>query len=311
MKKVISLGLVLIMLLSLCACGGSKINAKSIVGSWISLYSGEKLTLNSDKSMSLGNNTGTWSLDGTYLTINYTYEKSGTIIEKYFDIVDENENKVLKSRKQAKFNGETSNISTSEYYQESVIENIRSAILKKAEDTVSTDILEVTVHSAVLSYSAVGAQTSTSDGRTTNISKACLPPSDNDYALYKANKGHSLLCVDFTLKNTDRDSLNTSDYIVSFSVNQNGNSSSVNGYDLNNANGSYGLNLSHMPISTNEQDFKTNDTGNIIMRAGETDRIKYVGIFGFDADLSAAFDLVVEIKSSDGNTEKFIYAFEV
>lgn len=65
-----------------------------------------------------------------------------------------------------------------------------------------------------------------------------------------------------------------------------------------------------MPISTNGKDFITNKTSNIIISAGETDRIKYVGIIGFDADLSGSFELVAEIKNSDGAGEKFIYTIE-
>ena len=150
--------------------------------------------------------------------------------------------------------------------------------------------------------------THTSDGRTTNVHEACSPLESGGF--YTANKGRTLVCLDFTLTNTDRSSLRTDQYILTFSVIQNGDCAVVRGYDLNNADGRNGLNLSNMPISTNGQDFKTNGTTSIIIKAGETDRIRCVGIIGFDADLTDSFELIAQIKNSDGEVEKFIYTIE-
>lgn len=309
MKKLIALMMAAIMCLSMVACssGGTDTSAKSSmpVGTWGNLYSTGKLTLNSDNTMTLGENSGTWAQDDSCLTLNYTVQSNGNSMEMYLDIVEENGITLLRSRKAGKVNGSAANFSTNEYYPEDKIEEMTKAVAKTIGDTVSTDIMEVTVNKAELSYYAIGAQTSVGSGKTVNVEEACSPSESGGF--YTANKGRTLACLDFTLTNTDRGSLNTSDYIISFYVKQNDNGATVNGYDLNNDNGMYGLNLSSMPISINGQDFVTNDTRNEIIGAGNSVRIKYVGIIGFDADLSAPFELVVDIDNSEGGSEKFIY----
>lgn len=305
MKKLIALMLTMIMCFALTACGGANDSQKFPVGTWDSLYTSENLTLNSDNTMTLVENSGTWAQDDSCLTLNYTVQSNGNSMEMYLDIVEENGITLLRSRKAGKANGSATNFSTNEYYPEDKIEEMTKAVAKTIGDTVSTDIMEVTVNKAELSYYAIGAQTSVGSGKTANVEEACSPSESG--GLYTANKGRTLACLDFTLTNTDRGSLNTSDYIISFYVKQNDNGATVNGYDLNNDNGMYGLNLSRMPISINGQDFVTNDTRNEIIGAGNSVRIKYVGIIGFDADLSAPFDLVVDIDNSDGGSEKFIY----
>ncbi|MGN1016908.1 MAG: hypothetical protein ACI4PL_07920 [Faecousia sp.] len=73
----------------------------------------------------------------------------------------------------------------------------------------------------------------------------------------------------------------------------------------------HGLNLYHMPISTDGGDFKTNDTGNAIIDAGQSMEIKYVGVVGFEPDdLTAPFEVVVDIINSNGESEQFIYAIK-
>lgn len=309
MKKLIALIMAIIVCLSMAACssGGTDTSAKSSmpVGTWGSLYSTGKLTLNKDKTMTLGESSGTWSQDGSCLTLNYTVQSNGNSMEVYYDILEENGITFLRSQKSAKVNGSTATLSINEYYPEEKVEEVAKAVAKTIGDTVSTDIMDVTVNKAELSYYAIGAQTSVGSGKTANVEEACSPSESGGF--YTANKGRTLVCLDFTLTNTDRGSLNTSDYIISFYVKQNDNGATVNGYDLNNDNGMYGLNLSRMPIAINGQDFVTNDTSNKIISAGDSVRIKYVGIIGFDADLSAPFDLVVDIDNSDGGSEKFIY----
>lgn len=321
MKRLIALMLATMMCFSFAACGGSgkenpdaDTNADSAeinndqempVGNWVSLYSNGKLTLNSDNTMTLGENSGTWSQDGSCLTFNYTVQSNGNSMEVYYDIVEENGTTLLRSRKAGKTNGSTANFSIDEYYPEEKIEEVKRTVAKTIGDTVSTDIMEVTVNKAELSYYAIGATTSVGSGKTVNVEEACSPSESGGF--YTANKGRTLVCLDFTLTNTDRGKLNTSDYIISFSVKQNNDGATINGYDLNSDNGRPGLNLSGMPIAINGQDFVTNDTSNEIISAGDSVRIKYVGIIGFDADLSAPFELVVDIDNSDGGSEKFIY----
>ena len=303
MKKKLALILTILLCFSLTACGSEN---NQIVGNWESLYSSGKLCLNKDKTMTIGENSGTWSKDGSCLTVNYTVQSNGNSIEIYYDIIEENGITMLRSRKSGKTNGEVSNFAIYEYYPEDKINEVKSSIVNTLGKKVSTDIMEVTVDKAELSYYAISPSTSTSSGKTTNINEACSPSAKGSF--FTANKGRTLVCLDFTLTNTDRNSLDTDDYILSFFVKQNENGATVRGYDLNNDDGSYGLNLNLMPIAVNGQDFYTNRTSNEIIQAGESIRVKYVGIVSYDADLSNPFELVVNIKNSNDNSESFIYA---
>ena len=151
-------------------------------------------------------------------------------------------------------------------------------------EMVSTDILELTIHEAALSYYAT----------------AGAAPTDNS-GVYVANKGSTLVCLEFTLTNTDRSTLDTRDILLEFNVKQNGNKSRVDGYKQ------AGLYLFGMPVSENGQGFVANNSSNILIRAGSTVQIKYVGIIGFDADLSSPFELVAKVKTSSGRSEDFVY----
>jgi len=171
--------------------------------------------------------------------------------------------------------------------------------------TVSSDIAELTVKKASLGYYAAAASTSTSTGKTANISTA-FEPTDKSNVFFKASKGYTLVCLDFVLKNLDRDDIQN--YVVSFSVKQNGETAAVMGYDLNMKGGSGNLNLSYASIAYNgSTDFYTSRTMNEIIDPGESVEIKTVGIIGFDADLDAPFELIAELKNSSGKAEKFVY----
>ena len=173
-------------------------------------------------------------------------------------------------------------------------------------DTVSKEILEVTVNNAAISSYAAGPATSTSDGTTSNVEEACAPA---ESGFFKANKGRTLVCLDYVIKNLDRDTLNTSDYIVEFAVKRNGEAYQVKGYDLNNKDGSFGLVFRWSPVSKNGGDFETHDSDDILIHAGETVEIKVVGIAVFeDEDLNAPFDLVVKIKNSSNTEDSFTYS---
>ena len=151
-------------------------------------------------------------------------------------------------------------------------------------EMVSTDILELTIHDAALSYYAT----------------ADAAPTDNS-SVYVASKGSTLVCLEFTLTNTDRVTLDTRDILLDLYVKQNGNKSRVDGYKQ------AGLYLFGMPISEDGQGFVANDSSNIRIRAGGTVQIKYVGIIDFDADLSSPFELIAKVKTSSGRSEDFLY----
>ena len=175
------------------------------------------------------------------------------------------------------------------------------------EETVSTDILEVTVKKAALAYAAAGASYDARTNVIVNLDEACEPA---DSGLYQSNKGRCLLCIDFVLKNTDRATIDTDDCSVQFTVKQNEKSADVRGYDFNNPDGSGlgGLRLAYMPISVDGGDFIHNETLNKLIDAGQSLEIKYVGVVGFEPDaLDDPFEVVVSIPNSAGERETFTY----
>ena len=175
-------------------------------------------------------------------------------------------------------------------------------------ETVSTDILEVTVKKAVLAYSAAGATYNPSTKIISNIDEVCEP---SDGGLYQSNKGRCLLCINFVLTNTDRATIDTMDLGIRFTVKQKGKSADVNGYDFNDPDGWAidGVDLRSMPVSMNGKDFKLNETLNVLISAGKSVEIKYVGVVGFEPDaLDDPFEVVVSIPNSAGERETFTYA---
>ena len=166
-------------------------------------------------------------------------------------------------------------------------------------DTVSTDILELTVKKASLALYAKGP-VYTLSGETTNIDEAYEPADGSSYCLFKCNKGRVLVCLDFILKNTDRYDLNTDDCNIEFVIRKDGDTFDVKGYALNYPDGVLGLNYGNSSIATNDGAFIKYEAGNIIMKPNTAYEIKTVGIAGFEAeDLSATFELIATIENSD------------
>lgn len=319
MKKLYVMLLVLIMVLSLAACGGNEstnsessesqeaVNEDPLIGTWVGLYNGTILTFNKDNSFSKSTSNGTWAKDNSSVTVKYT-TSGGNNLEEIFDIIEEGDSFVLRNRAAGKYDGESVNFQVYDYYPENNIQKKKQSVAKKTGDMVSSDIMEFTVNKAELAWYAQSPQYDSSTKKVSNIDSACAPTGEDGF--FKANKGHTLICLDFTIKNTDRGTLNTLDNIISFTVIQNGKSGTVNGYDLNYADGKYGMDLSFSPIAENGGDFYKNETSNELINAGSTLRIKMVGIVSFDADLKAPFDLGVSINNSSNGTDKFLYTIE-
>ena len=174
-------------------------------------------------------------------------------------------------------------------------------------ETVSTDILEVTVKKAALAYAAAAASYNASTDKVSNLDEACEPA---DSGLYQSNKGRCLLCIDFVLKNTDRATIDTDNCYVQFTVKQNGKSADLKDFDFNNPDGRgwSELRFSGMPISVDGGDFVVSHTSNMLIDAGESVEIKYVGVVGFEPDaLDDPFEVVVSIPNSSGERETFTY----
>ena len=177
------------------------------------------------------------------------------------------------------------------------------------DEKAASDIVEVTVHNAVLAYEACGPEKTTDgENRIVNTDEAYLP--NGSYSFFEANKGRSLVCLEYTITNTDRGTLDTGDRKVSFTVSQNGNSSPIYGYDLNDPDGNV-FNMPDYQWSMYSQDggstFIEQDSVDMLISAGESYRIRVVGLAKFEPDLSAPFELKVELKNSSDETEEFVY----
>ncbi len=333
MRKTIAMLLILMMTISLlAACGSNNSNSDQsgsdsvdqtaseetepeesepenpFIGTWIGLYNGSIIVFNEDNSFTLGTSNGNWSMNDTSADVKYVASTTGKEIEMTYDILEEDGVTFLRNRAAGKSNGEAARFTVNDYYPEDKIQEIKQAMAKKLGDMVSSDIIELTVNNAELGWYAQGAQYDSVSKKVTNLNTACAPAAES--AFFKANKGRTLICLDITIKNTDRSKLDTGDYIVSFMVTQNGQNATVMGYDLNDEDGRFGLNLSYAIIAEEDGDFFKNDTSNILISAGSTVRIKVVCIFKFDADLDAPFDLIVSLANSSSSTEEFLYTIE-
>ena len=322
MKRFLTTILSAVMALSVCACGGGAKPEETTTTeetegafltstTWYALYQGSKLVFNTDNTLTYGENKGTWDLEGDLLSLKYDTQ-NGTL-ERDFDVIHE-DNTALKAHKTGKADGKTVTYSgTTIFYSEDVIDNVKNSITKKIGESVSTDIIEFTLNKAVLGYSAISPQTSTNGKRTTvNPDTALLPPDGNGgNTFFTSSKGRVLACLDFTIKNTDRNTLNTDKNIYSFSVKQDDNYALVRGYDLNNKDGQYDLTLQWSPIAVNGGEFTTNDTTNKLLDANSSYEIKVVGVVGFEPEnLTDPFELVVQLKNSNDETESFLYRVE-
>ena len=212
MKKIVSLLLAGALTLSLAACedsgtsqGNVESNQQDTLTStkWVSLYTGITLVLNTDQTMSLGDSDGTWSQDDNSLTLSYK-NTSGETTEQSMTITEENEITVLQADNGMK------------YYSEDTVDDVRESVSYQIGDTVSTDIIELTVENADLSYYA---------------DETCEPVENEGF--FTSNTGNTLVCLDFTITNTDSADLDTNFLSLYFTALQNGNYSTVKGYDYN------------------------------------------------------------------------------
>ena len=278
MKKRLALMLSAAFMVSLAACGGGG-EDNLTASKWVNLYTNGTLVFHPDQTMAVGDNEGTWSQEGD--TISYTYMASdGSEVEQTAIITTENEVTVLKGS-----NG-------SDYYSEDTVEDARTSRSIAVGETVSSDILEITLDDAQLSYYA----------------DESLELTENA-GIFTSNKGNTLIRLDFTITNKDRTTLDTSLLGLYFLVLQNGTFSNVKGYDPSFPEGQFGLNYAYAFVSEPEGAFVANRTSNILLPPAVPIRVRMIGIANFEAEnLSAPFYLIANIPNSDGDAEKFIYS---
>lgn len=304
MKKILSLILAAALILSLAACGsksngeptasggsesngeltssgGSENKDELTASKWVNLYTNGTLIFHPDQTMTVSDNEGTWSREGD--TISYSYTASdGSEVQQTATITTENEGTVLKSS-----NG-------SDYYPEDTVEDARASRSLPVGETVSTDILEITLNDAQLSYYA----------------NESLEPTENG-GIFTTNKGNTLVRLDFTITNKDRTTLDTQYLSMYFTVLQNENFSTVMGYDPNYPNGQWGLNYAYAFVAEPEGALAANSSSNILLPSEIPLHVIVIGVANFEADdTSAPFYLTANLGNSDKTVEKFMYSIK-
>ncbi len=306
-KKVVAVLLTIAIMFTLCSCGaGSK-----IVGvKWVDIYSGTTVEFAKDGSATYGNNAATWEKGKDTYSINFTSNITGNTIERYAQLVEEKDDTYLQLSKDGLSNGETTDFAELKLYPEEKAIEMKNEVAKSAGDTVSSDIMNVTVKKAGLGYYATSPRYDSYSGKISNISEAYEPSQEGGF--FDSSKGHCLLCIDFVIENTDRSTLDTGDYIIDMTVIKDGVSGIVKGYDLNNEDGSYGLQLAYCGISEDGgKTFKKYTSSNYLISAGQSIEIKYVGVVSCEPEkLDGEFDIVFGLKNSKNDKDRFIYTIK-
>lgn len=170
-------------------------------------------------------------------------------------------------------------------------------------DTVKTDIVELTIENAQLTYYASAVESS-----------YCEPIAESDGGIFATNKGRTFVALTFTITNTDRNSLNfgnfACDWYVNWAVKYGNKSYPINTYDLNNIDGEPQLSLIYSAISKDGgKTFEKYNMVNYILEAGETITVRTVGLVVMEPDsLDDAFDLIINIPNSSSKEEQYVYS---
>ena len=170
-------------------------------------------------------------------------------------------------------------------------------------DTASTDIVDFTMKDAKLSYYASAFEDSYAE-----------PIDKSDGGIFTVAKGRVFVCMTFTIKNNDRDTLDVgdsfSDWKLDFKVRYNGKTYPLKAYDLNKKDGdTFGMSLRYHAESTDGGiTWKKNDNSNAIIGAGSSGTIRVVEVAGFDPDsLNDPFEITVNIPTSNDKYEYYTY----
>ena len=185
-------------------------------------------------------------------------------------------------------------------------------------DTVSSDIIDFTLHRATLAYYADGSTTKlVSTGRVTNADTVYLPTESRSESIlpYAANKGRVLICLEFTVKNNDRATLDIggsfSDWLgKDITATYQDKDYRVKSYDLSDIDGDvFGINLEHSIYSKDEgTTWFANDTTNYLLKASDTITLRLVGIASFEpASLTDTYQLKVGLLNSKKESDEFVF----
>ncbi len=166
----------------------------------------------------------------------------------------------------------------------------------KLGDTLKTDILEFTLDSVELSYYAYAS---------TNEKELCRA-ADHDEGFFTAKKGSVLVCMEYTIKNTDRGDYDFGHQNYAH-ITYKGNT-----YDVvaaSNDTKIFGIAYHGISVNGSRYDFKT--PMNEFIDAGDTCKFVVCGRAGFDPDsLNDPFEITIDMENSSGGIESLTYVID-
>ena len=182
-------------------------------------------------------------------------------------------------------------------------------------DTVSSDIIDFTLHRATLAYYADGSTSKlVSTGRVTNADTVYLPIESKSESLlpYAANKGRVLICLEFTVKNNDRATLSIGGDWLSrdLTATYQDKDYRVKSYDLSDIDGdAFGINLEHSIYSKDEgATWFTDSLAAYLLDANDSVTLRLVCIAGFEpTSLADTYQLKVDILNSKNESDQFVF----
>lgn len=169
-------------------------------------------------------------------------------------------------------------------------------------DTVSTDIMDFTLHDASFSYYL-----------SMEYSTYCEPQDSEDVS-YVANKGHTFLPLIFEIENKDRASWRvgelskSSGWELNWEMLYNNEEYDLKDYNLNSIDGSNHFTLDFSAIGSNMENLKRYDSIIYILSAGEKIVVRTMGYVNMEpANLTDSYELTINVPNSSGEYEEFTY----
>lgn len=225
-------------------------------------------------------------------------------MEMSLDLIQDENGSFLRNREIGKQNSTVFNWTVHEYYPEETAAQMKASLAKNLGETVSTDILDLTMEKAAFCYFASSSRDQL----------WATPSAEDKGGIFKTNKGRTFVAMTFTVKNNDRQTLDIAESMgdgwnMNWKMIYHNTTYNIRSFDLNNKDGGYGLDLGFAAVSTDGGvTFKPYDSMNYLLDAGKSITIRVLGIVGMEPDsLTDGFDLVVNVLNSDSNDEEFIY----
>ncbi|MBQ1281180.1 MAG: hypothetical protein IIY16_02920, partial [Oscillospiraceae bacterium] len=134
MKKLAALLLLLVLLAVLGACGGAETTEEFNLPTtdWVEIYRGSILTLNPDRTMTLGDAKGTWKMEDNCVTLTYRTE-NGKIVRSA-ELMEENGFTLLRADTTGTITGQQRFFSESDYYPADQIDEAKKVVDLEAEN---------------------------------------------------------------------------------------------------------------------------------------------------------------------------------